>query len=363
MLAKVKSLLPAGLRRAIRQQFVSYSATHVSGPKRLRLARNEAVVTCVVKNGEFYIESFIRHYLRMGFRHIFFLDNGSTDNTIAIAQQHPNVSICASSLPIEAYQRVFKSYLAQTSTQGGWCLDADIDEFFDYPGSDAVGLRDFLDYLNQRQATAVITQLLDMFSHRPLSELSREGNDLTSVYQYYDLSDVTRTEYRGAVMVARYGARNEVTNAQAALYFGGIRKTLYGNNCLLTKHSLFVPGSGVELFPHVHFMNRARLADVSCLMLHYKLTSTALESAVQNKEGFVGNSQGYLNFINFLTNHPDQALKNETAVRFRRADDLVESGFLFMSEKYRQYLRSKSKSAATEADSASASGVQLNAGR
>ena len=211
MLAKLKSLVPAGVRRTARQYYLSHAVRHLSGPKRLHLFRNEAVVTCVVKNGGFYMESFIRHYFRMGFRHIFFLDNGSTDSTISVAQQYPNVTVCASDLPIEAYQRLFKRYLAKTSSEGGWCLDADIDEFFDYPCSETIGLTDFLEYLNQERATAVITQLLDVFSDRPLSELSEQQRDLAGVYHYYDLSDVTRIQYCQAEIAADYGRANEVT--------------------------------------------------------------------------------------------------------------------------------------------------------
>jgi len=341
MLAKriLKRLLPADYRRTIRQLLVSQNVRHRNGPKRLRLAPNEAIVTCVVKNGEFYIESFIRHYLQMGFRHIFFLDNGSTDQTTAIAQQHPNVSICSSNLPIDAHQGPFKKYLAKTSAVGGWCLDADIDEFFDYPSSDQIPLHKFLEYLNQQRSTAVITQLLDMFSDKPMSQLSAlPERDLRGVYQYYDLSEVARTKYREASIVASFGADNEVTNDQTALYFGGIRKTLYGNNCLLTKHSLFVPRE-VDPFTHVHFVNHARLADISCVMLHYKLTGSALEVAMQNKEGFVGNSRGYSDFINFLINHRNGHTMSDTAIRLQNVNDLLDSGFLFTSESYQRYSR------------------------
>jgi hypothetical protein len=341
MFPTLKTLLPAKLRRSIRQSFVSHSVTHISGPKRLLLVHNEAVVTCVVKNGEFYLENFIRHYLHMGFRHIFFLDNGSTDRTISIAQQYPNVSVCASHLSIDSHQAHFKKYLAQTSSEGGWCLDADIDEFFDYPFSDQISLRDFLEYLNSQRSTAVITQMLDMFSDQPLGSLSAAPEkDLKGVYQHYDLSNATRTGYQDASFVARFGHSNEVTHDKASLYFGGIRKTLYGNNCLLTKHSLFVPGQ-VEPFPHVHFVNHARLADVSCVLLHYKLTGNALQTAVQNREGFVGISQGYSDFINLLTSHPDVRIKKDTAARLRSVNDLLANDFLFMSANYEQYVRGK----------------------
>jgi hypothetical protein len=326
----------------MREHLLSLSVTHLHGPKRIRLLSNEAIVTCVVKNGEFYIDSFIRHYSEMGFRHIFFLDNGSTDRTISIARRYTNVSVCESRLDIETHQGLFKKYLAQQSTAGGWCLDADIDEFFDYPFSDLIGLRQFLEYLNSKKYTAVITQLLDMFSDRPLSSAAREKREnLKEVYQYYDISGPRRTEYLASDMVAQYGHRNKISNSMATLYFGGIRKTLYGSDCLLTKHSLFLTGGSLDLFPHVHFVDNARLSDVSCLMRHYKLTSNALDIALQNREGFSGNSKIYDAFIDFLIKKPDHQIKQDTAVKFRTVNDLVESGFLFTSEEYTDYVRAR----------------------
>lgn len=343
----LKRVLPQNFRRRLREFLVAYDVKHLSGPKRLNLADNEAIVTCVVKNGEFYVDCFVQHYTRMGFRHIFFLDNGSTDRTIAIAQRYSNVSIKTTTLPIEAHQPLFKKYLAQSSARGGWRFYADIDELFDYPFSDRVSLREFLEYLNQKQFTAVVTQLLDMFSDKPLSALSRDpGQDLAKVYRYYDLSDITRMQYKEADIVNRYGRGNEVTDSRSALYFGGIRKTLYGNNCLLTTHSLFVPRKPIELFPHVHFVNNAKLADVSCVTRHYKLTSNALAIAAQNKRAFSGNSKGYSDFIQFLTNQATKPIKTRSSVMFHCVDELVDKGFLIISPEYRAIADAKANKTA-----------------
>src|SRR5437588_5791323 len=140
----LKGLLPAKWRRKIREKIVPLTVTHVYGPQTVHLASNEAAVTCVIKNGEFYIEAFIKHYSQFGFRHIFFLDNGSTDQTISLARNYKNVSVCKSNLSIQTNQTLLKKYLAQKSVRGGWCLDADIDEFFDYPCSDVLRLPEFL---------------------------------------------------------------------------------------------------------------------------------------------------------------------------------------------------------------------------
>ena len=336
----LKPLVPPKWSRKVREWIVPSNVTHLHGPKRLRLSSSEAVVTCVLKNGEYYIEPFIRHYTKMGFRHIFFLDNGSTDQTISIARQHDNVSVCESKLAIEPYQPIFKKYLAEESCEGGWCLDADIDEFFDYPFSDVIGLNEFLDYLKTNQYTAVLTQLLDMFSGEPISDFIHkpEASLKEENYQYYDVSDITKTAYRTTELGIRFGRGNMLPSDDVALYFGGIRRPFYGD-CLLSKHSLFMPNGNVELFPQVHFVNNARLADISCVMLHYKLTSSALSTASQNKVAYPGNEKLYGGLIDFFSNNPRYQFRRETSIKFERPSELVDNGFLFMSQQFSDYVR------------------------
>jgi glycosyltransferase involved in cell wall biosynthesis len=334
----LKRLVPPKWKGRLHERIVSLSVRHHYGPKAVRLSRNEAAVTCVLKNGEFYIQQFIEHYLRMGFRHIFFLDNGSSDKTVEIAKTYENVTVYRCKLPIETYQASLKRHLAESAIVGGWCLDVDIDEFFDYPFSDRIGLQKFLDYLNGKHYTAVITQMLDMFSDRPLSYLAqRRQEDLKQIYHYYDLSQVRKTNYRESELALAYARENELPGGGTALCFGGIRKTLYGIDPLLTKHSLFRLGDGMELFPHIHFVNKARLADVSCLLLHYKLASNACETTRQNRDAFFGISKGYSDLLDLVTKRPDYRIKGETAMEFRRVDDLLETGFLFVSDDYRTF--------------------------
>jgi hypothetical protein len=337
----VGALVPLKLKSKLRERHVSMNVTHAYGPRAVQLSKNEASVICVLRNGEYYIDSFIEHYSKMGFRHFFFLDNGSSDETLSLIRNYDNVSIWKSTLPISSNQRLFKKYLAEHSIRGGWCLDADIDEFFDFPFSDVINLQQFLAYLNQNRYTAVITHLLDMFSDRPLSYLTNERKEnVKAVYRYYDISNVTKTNYRTSAVAIMYGDANELTDSETALYWGGIRKTLYGNNCLLTKHSLFFPEAGIDLFPHVHFVNKARVADVSGVMLHYKLTSNAMTVARQNRDNFSENSQAYGAFISALERDSSRKIKQATAQKFISATDLARHGFLLMSSTYKEYATS-----------------------
>ena len=336
----LKMILPEKWRIILREHLVALNVTHISGPKDLRLSGTESVVTCVVKNGEFYVEAFIRHYRKMGFRHIAFLDNGSSDHTVELARQFDRVSIFRSTLPIEAHQRLFKRYLARRFGQGGWCLDADVDELFDFPGSDNIRLTQFLEYLNGKRYTAVVTQLIDMFSSKPLSSTNVLGTArLQDEYPYYDMSNVTHELYRDAEIAQKVAGKNSIANHKTELLWGGIRKTLWGNKCLLTKHSLFFSEKKMELFSHVHFHNNAKLADVSCAMLHYKLAGDIYATADQNRIGFSGNGKGYNDCIEFFKNNPNYQIRQSTAVKYSGASDLVENGFLFMSKGYAEHLK------------------------
>ena len=125
-----------------------------------------------------------------------------------------------------------------------------------------------------------------------------------------------KTDYRTSAVVARYGNANKLADCNAALYWGGIRKTLYGNECLLTKHSLFRPEAGLDLFPHIHFANKANVADVSGVMLHYKLTSNAMAIALQNRDNFAENSKTYSAFISTLQTDSDRQIIQATAKKF-----------------------------------------------
>lgn len=344
----VRHVLPTNWRARIKELLLAQEVAHLYGPKAVKLSKNEAAVTCVVKNGDYYLASFIKYYTKLGFRHIFFLDNGSSDDTISVARKYSNVTIYQSRRPIDSYQRLFKIYLARNCVVGGWCLDADIDEFFDYPYSDLVTLDRFIQYLNSHAYTAVVTQLLDMFPDEPLSclekrlsclEKRKQEYELREIYQYYDISDIKHVDYQSCDLCAKYGYENEVSNNSTALYFGGIRRKLYGSNCLLTKHSFFLPQEGLDLFPHVHFINKARLADLSCVMLHYKLTGNALQIAIQNKDGFLTNAKGYDDFIAFLIDKPDCQIKQDGAVKLQSVNDLVSANFLFNSEQYCNYVK------------------------
>jgi len=165
---------------------------HLHGPEEVTYAPDELVVVCLVRDGRPYLRSFLEHYFSLGVKHIVFLDNGSTDGTVEAAQGYDNVTVLQTDLPFTDYKRYMKHYLVTRFGAERWILYVDYDELFDYPYSDIIDLGSFLRYLSGKSYTAVVAQMLDMFSEKPLEGRTGSPKDepLKELYKFYDISNV-----------------------------------------------------------------------------------------------------------------------------------------------------------------------------
>ena len=106
-----------------------------------------------------------------------------------------DVTVLQTKVPYNKYENTMKRYLAERFSSGRWNLCADIDELFDYPFSERLSLRDFLGYLNNTNYTAVVAQMLDMFSDVPVQKLESKADDVSNAkYPFYDISAITKEE-------------------------------------------------------------------------------------------------------------------------------------------------------------------------
>jgi hypothetical protein len=229
-----------------------------------------------------------------------------------------------------------KRCLATTAVPRGWCLDVDIDEFFLFPYSEIMSLAQFLAYLNEHSYSAVLCQMLDMFSDQAVGDLAANipVDDLMDTYRYYDLSHVTGIEYRSADMTRRFGPTNRVGSPRLRVLSGGVRKTLFGLNPLLSKHSLFRTDRGLQLFTHSHYSDGAHLADVSGLLLHYKLVANGYQSAAMNRGAFPATRKGYDALMDLIETQPDLRMRGPRARRFTGTPALLEENFLYASSRF-----------------------------
>src|SRR5918995_2162761 len=204
------------------EQVLGSSIEHLHGPEEVDYEADELVVVCLVRDGRPYVKSFVEHYRSLGAKHLFFLDNGSTDGTVEALENYDNTTVLRSKLPYKGYRLAFKRFLmGRFGKKDRWCLYADIDELFDYPYSDVVGLNSFLGYLTKNSYTAVAAQMLDMFPEEPLS--GREGlledEPLKELLRFYDISNFTRT----SIKERHYRHNNTLENDDIVIFSSGIR--------------------------------------------------------------------------------------------------------------------------------------------
>ena len=325
---------------------------YIHGPVDINCANDEMIVVCLVRDGQTYIRSFIEHYLSMGVKHIVFMDNGSTDNTIAIAKEHKNVTILQCELPFKRYQYFLRLYLIRRFCSGRWSLCVDIDELFDFPYSDRIPLASFISYLNNNSYTAVVTQMLDMFSGQTIkTPLNENKKRISEIFKYYDINCIKKEDY-----VRHFGVSNTITNTNIFVHFGGIRKKIFNlDRIILTKHSLLFVDKKIKPIYRklkwnigrisMHGTADAKLADISCVLYHYKFHEGLFDQskiAVHGKN-YMNNSIEYQKYLEILEKNPNLILKDEQSRKLYSVNDLVDNGALVVSDQYRNWIEHASE--------------------
>jgi len=320
----------------LRPRLLRFRARHVHGPRRIERARDELLVASVVRDGELYVGSFLDHYRRLGVRHFVFLDNGSTDRTVELLSGHDGVTVLRSSVPYRAYENAMKTYLVRRFSTGRWVLFADVDELFDYPFSYRLGLRDLLRYLEAHRYRAVVAQMLDMFSERPLAEPPSDlGDDLRSRYPLYDLSDVRKSPYP-----SRY-SRGRLANPSIEFHSHGVRARWFGTANGLTKTCLFFVDDEIVPFTGWHHTKGARLADFTGALLHFPFVPSFREKVrdevASGRYGYYVTGE-YRRYWDVIADGRTRLDPPPTAQRLDDLAALVDQGFLVVSDEYRSWV-------------------------
>src|SRR5215218_1707866 len=319
------------------EQIPPDSIEHLYGPEEVPYEEDELVLVCLVRNGRPYVNSFVEHHTSLGIKHMFFLDNGSTDGTVEALKGYDNVSVLHTGLPFKRYEVSIRQYLVERfGREGRWCLYADMDELFDYPYSDVVSLGSLLRYLNERSYTAVVAQMLDMFPEEPLSgRASNPDEPLKERHRFYDISNV-KTK---GIKEHPHTRNNTYESNDIEFFYGGAFETLF--DCVapwLTRFSLTFSDGKVKPFAGSgHRVDDARVADMSTVYLHYKFLDEHFHKKVAQavrEENYPYNSRQYKRYLEVLENTPSLQLKQESARELRSINDLVENGFLVVSEEY-----------------------------
>src|SRR5215203_5313128 len=180
--------------------------------------------------------------------------------------------------------------------------------------------------------------MLDMFPEESLSDrASNPDEPLKQRHRFYDITNVKRVSIKEHPRTTN--TNNTYQSNDIEFYSGGIRPTVF--DCVppwLTRWTPTFSDGKLKHFTYdVHRVEDARVADLTCVLFHYKFLDEYFHkqaaSAVR-EENYVGNSRQYKKYLQVLESTPSLQVKRESAGELRSINDLVENGFLVVSEEY-----------------------------
>jgi hypothetical protein len=318
----------------------------IHGKHKVNKHKSNVFVICLIKNGEIYIQNFIEHYKRVGVKHIFFMDNGSTDQTLNIASKYNEVTIFECRLPFNEYKLAMRIFLAETYGSGGWCLSVDIDEFWEFPYCNQISLTQFINYLDEFGFTGCVAHQLDLFGEGVLSKENKNDN-LLSDLKYFDLSNVyvwrnSLNNYDKCIdkRLPVFYDGNERSSDIIPVLANGVRWSLFGITPILTKIALFKLVHPVVPFEKSsHRIKGAILADVSCVLLHKLLNNNLFNKAVwcANEGSYFNNSSHYKQIVKKFEDTIPIQLPIYSKL-YQHINYLIDLDFIHVSKVYEKFV-------------------------
>lgn len=336
MIGRIWSGLGRRVREWAARRAVTKGNTLVHGPAQVVLAADEVGVVALMKDAGYFIRPFLEHHQAMGVRHFVIVDNGSCDDTVAIAQSFPNVTVIRNTLPAKRYEVLLRVQAARQVLRGGWVLFLDADEMFEAPLS--APLPRLLAYLEAGGFTAMVTQMLDLFT--PLSYGTAKGwtyGEVLAGADRFSLGQVTSVPYHDREQIG-FSWFLDQNIGDVALKIGGLRREVFGEMCFLSKHSLVRNLPEVPLMVHPHCAAGVQVADVTGLLRHYKLAGDYLARDRASVAAGTWDHAEDAKRLAAAEGGDTFAIAPATSLHYQGPEDLAKRGFLELSDAYRRFV-------------------------
>lgn len=327
------------LAQAARRRRFAGAVEHLHGIG-FYVPEGEVLAIVLVRDGAYYLDAFFEYYRKLGIKHFAFIDNGSTDDTLARIRIEDGCVIDRAVLPLALYEDLMRGYPAQTYGQNRWCLYVDMDEQFDFEGRETHGLPALIRYLEARGETALMAQMLEMFPRAPLAAVKNLSfEQALDAFSHYDISTVDSFDYHSPLIEFEALLRgNTLASETLKFKFGGVRGKVFGEACCLTKHPLIFNSADVVPAPHPHLSQNVAVSDFTAVIRHYKFAgNVAARDAASAGRGDLAHGEDQAR-LDVLSAQETLTLFSEAAQTWAGIEPLYEADFLNVSEAYRSYL-------------------------
>ncbi len=296
------------------------------------------ILFCLLKDGTYFINEFIDYYTEIGVDLFYFIDNNSCDSLLESVSKYDNVNVIHSDASFKDFECEMRRYAIEKYGLNHWCLCVDIDEFIDLPNLNTIKLNGLIKYLSANGYTGLICHMLDMFSSIDDNNLYKhEPFDRTN-YSMYDVTDIEKVAYDQVAYA--YWTRDNLNTAEHYIYFGGIRKKVFGTNNGLSKHCLFFVDGDSDLITHPHASNKLSIADITGVLYHYHFADGFIEKTKKYNNNLLANHNEHSVYYKKIAERPDLSFNTLDSKELSDVKHLVDESFLRTSRNYQNFCES-----------------------
>jgi GT2 family glycosyltransferase len=287
----------------------------------------EVLGCLVVRNEARRLPWFLAEHRRLGVSTFLAVDNGSTDGTLDLLRDQPDVHLweTSNSFIHGNYGSAWFEVLLSRFGLGHWIVMLDADEILSYPGCEHTSVRELCNALDRAGKRAMSGVMIDMYGAGSIAETRYvPGDDFLDHCRYFD----RRTHHQSF--------ENAGPFSNQTFRFGGARTRVFGSEVdyLVTKTPLVRYEPDVVLAGGQHWTSHPseRIAHDGCAVLHFKYFSSLVDRATADAERAERSFHWRLQLEAYratLERHRDLRLYEPSeSIAFEGSTQLVELGIV-----------------------------------
>lgn len=280
------------------------------------------IVISVVRDEISRLPNFLRHYRLSGIERFAFVDNGSTDGTVAFLASQPDVDLYEKRGAFEwRLKQGWINKVVEIYGTARWYMYVDADELVVFDGLGDHTFSELIRLLEPCGIVRIRGFLIDMYSDGPLLRSTcQPGTSLIESYPWYDVG--TYREQRHTEIIS-------VKGGPRARVFGRMNPRFRPE---LTKYPIFKAMPETYMVNPHHIWPYSRNFDCGRILgiLHFKFLPDILErihKAVEAKNYWDGSLE-YSCYLGVIQEDAEISLKSEWSVRFTSVAALAAQGLI-----------------------------------
>lgn len=191
-------------RRRRRLLWRSWRSRHALYPLQdLTSHINPQDILCVVclRNEVARLPAFLSYHRALGVNHFLMVDNASSDGSLEILLQQPDISVWQSD---KSYRQSrfgvdWTGWLLSRYGHGHWCLTLDVDEMLVYPYHQTRNLSALTSWLDQQGQETMAAMMLDLYPAGRIGAVGFDkGDDPLKLLTHFDAGNYSITKREGS---------------------------------------------------------------------------------------------------------------------------------------------------------------------